>query len=328
MDKDELFYLACDLKNEIDKLNIDSKERRNSCVDKLYQFVNNLQLTNITTEFFEDEGIILLSPINPSPQKTNLLLCAPADSGMLCASLLAAYLYFYTNKSTCSYNLYFTNCCNISADSPIRLDKILNKTSDIIMQAAWTQMNPCVAQMGQLYVKIGIDKDAIYSAEDENPNVIYMAMPVIAAIRSLRFPNDSPWLGAAKAHVLSIEGNADYRHDEDYCIFDVWIDTTDSCNNEMALAHLKKSLPPYCVFEKSEIISGAYSFPVDHPLVQRLIAMGREPFGEKNSCKGGPCPYPVLALGPGTIADGLEDNTPETLDKMREAIEIYISILR
>lgn len=317
MDKDELFYLALDLQeglNSVPKSDCRDKSR----VDLLAETVDTLQLAYTATN--RRGNALMLSPSAGCKERKSLMLVANLDEPAPATAILAAFLYFATNGLRSSFNLL------LAAGSAGNLKNILEEVGniDLAMVAAPTGMNPVVAQSGRLLLDALVDTDLTYSQGEEGRNAIYKAMPVIAALRSLRLPEASPWLGPVKISVNAIEAHGANHAAPTRCRFSVQADTTECCDNADTLDLLRASVPSYCSFTViDDQIKPAY-ISADNPLVSRLITLGRQPQACHTPGLAAFLRCPVLTLGPGRHGE-----QPTCDDaQMREAIEIYTTLLR
>ena len=67
--------------------------------------------------------------------------------------------------------------------------------------------------------------------------------------------------------------------------------------------------------------------PHDHPLVKRLVAMGRTPFGSPTLSDQALMPFPSLKLGPGESSRSHSADEFIRISEIRQAIELYVRLL-
>ena len=66
---------------------------------------------------------------------------------------------------------------------------------------------------------------------------------------------------------------------------------------------------------------------ITHPLVQRMISLGRQPFGSPTLSDQALMPFPSLKLGPGKSNRSHTADEFIYLSEIEDAIEFYLKIL-
>jgi acetylornithine deacetylase len=86
-------------------------------------------------------------------------------------------------------------------------------------------------------------------------------------------------------------------------------------------AHMQSELAPRSTRLRST------SIPLDHPLVQAGLSLGRTPYGSPTTSDKALMPFPALKMGPG---DSARSHTPDEyilLEEIREGIGLYIDLI-
>jgi len=68
--------------------------------------------------------------------------------------------------------------------------------------------------------------------------------------------------------------------------------------------------------------------PIDHPLVQRCIALGMTPFGSPTLSDQALMPFPSLKLGPGQSARSHSADEYICVSEIAQAIETYVQLIK
>ena len=70
-----------------------------------------------------------------------------------------------------------------------------------------------------------------------------------------------------------------------------------------------------------------FCIPADHPIVARLVGMGKQPYGSPTLSDQSVMTFPSLKLGPGESARSHTANEFIKISEIEDAIETYIKLL-
>ena len=132
-------------------------------------------------------------------------------------------------------------------------------------------------------------------------------------------------LGAVKMSVTGVEAGTQHNVVPAECRFMVDIRVNECYQNEELLALIRESVS--CdVTPRSTHLNSSYISP-GHPAVQRLVAMGKEPFGSPTMSNQAVMPFSTLKLGAGDSARSHTADEYIYLSEIADAAELYYRLL-
>lgn len=199
-------------------------------------------------------------------------------------------------------------------------------------------MQPAIAEKGLVVLDGIAHGKSGHAARNEGVNAIYLAMEAIERLRSFRFEHESALLGPVKVTVTGVQAGTVHNVVPDTCTFMVDCRTTDAYSNEEVVAMLRKEVgkvasplgaegPVIELTPRSTRLQPS-SIPVDHPLLQRIVALGRKPFGSPTLSDQALMRFPSLKMGPGDSARSHTADEYIRPSEIKEAIEMYYRVLR
>lgn len=356
MEKDELYYLCIEILKKLINVPRFSREEKEAA-DTLESFVkeycngfsrierigNNLILR--TLDYSPSKATILLNshidtvrpssgwetnPFDPiyDPETDRLYGLGSNDAGASLVSLLGTYLYYQEHKH-CKYNLVFVASCEEEVSGKHGIESVLPSLNDVYFAIVGepTDMNPAVAEKGLIVIDGEVKGKSGHAARDEGINAIYLTMPIISSLRSLKFPKESEWLGPVRINTTMIQAGTQHNVVPDRCSFVVDVRTTDTYTNSETFEIINRSTPDYCTLTPRSLRLNPSHISLDNPVIQRLIMLGKEPFGSPTLSDQALMPWPSVKLGPGHSSRSHSANEYIELKEIREALEIYINIL-
>lgn len=189
-----------------------------------------------------------------------------------------------------------------------------------------TEMKMAVAEKGLLVVDAVSRGIAGHAAHDRGENAIYKAMEDIDWIRQYAFSRSSPFLGNVRWSVTSIHTeNKAHNVIPDTCHFTLDIRVNELYAFEEILEILRRNtsseFAPRSLRLRSTLI------PLNHPLVQAGMKLGRECYGSPTTSDKALVGVPALKMGPG---DSNRSHTADEyihLQEIKDGIETYIHLL-
>ena len=157
-------------------------------------------------------------------------------------------------------------------------------------------------------------------------NSIYNTLKAVEWFRDYRFEKVSETLGEVKLTVTQI--NAGKQHNVVPATTELVIDcrVNDKYTNQ-EIVDIVTKLAPVDEIKPRTLRLGSSSIPVEHPLVQAGIAMGRKTYGSPTLSDQAVLYCPSLKLGPGY---SLRSHTADEyifVHEIEEGISIYIELL-
>jgi acetylornithine deacetylase len=276
-----------------------------------------------------------LDPFEPVEKNGKLFGLGSNDAGGCLVSLIAAFQYFY-DQPNLRYNLILAATAEEEISGPNGVEALLkaatfnellhNKSIDCAIVGEPTLMQMAVAERGLMVLDCVAHGKAGHAARGEGENAIYKAMMDIEWIYVHRFEKLSGLLGPVKMTVTSIETEnkahnvvpaecrfvIDVRVNEHYAMEEVI---------EVLKQHLQSEVHPRSTRLRSTFI------PIDHPLVQAGLALGRSTYGSPTTSDKALMPFPALKMGPGDSARSHTADEFIFVQEIEEGISLYIDLL-
>jgi len=248
------------------------------------------------------------------------------DDGASLVSLLQVFRVMREEKR--NYNLIFLASAEeeISGKGGIEHALTVMPHIDVALIGEPTGMQPAVAEKGLMVLDCTAHGRAGHAARNEGDNAIYHALEDINWIRQTEFPEHSELLGNTKMTVTMVQAGTQHNVVPGECSFVVDVRTNELHSNEEIYERIRSNI-------KSEVKARSFRLSssridLNHPLVQRAIALERQPFGSPTLSDQALLRCPSLKMGPG------ESNRSHTADEyiriseIQEGILIYLSMLR
>ena len=188
-----------------------------------------------------------------------------------------------------------------------------------------TSMQPAIAEKGLMVFDCVARGKAGHAAREEGDNAIYKALKDIEWFRSYRFERESKLLGPVKMSVTGVQAGTQHNVVPDECRFMVDVRVNECYTNEQVLAEVREAVVSE-VTPRSTHLCSSYISP-EHPAVQRLVAMGAEPFGSPTMSNQAVMPFTTLKLGPGDSARSHTADEYIFISEIAQAIEVYVKVL-
>lgn len=188
-----------------------------------------------------------------------------------------------------------------------------------------TGMQPAIAEKGLMVVDMIAHGKAGHAARNEGVNAIYEALDDIRWIRDYKFDKVSPLLGPTKMTLTVINAGRQHNVIPDSCEMVIDVRTNENYTNEEVFELLKANC-------KSELKARSFRLssshiPESHPLIQKLIAMGRTPFGSPTLSDQALMPWLSFKLGPGDSARSHTADEYIKAGEIEEAVRMYVELL-
>lgn len=265
-------------------------------------------------------------PFSPDMEDGKLYGLGSNDAGGALTALLATFLYFFEQQDL-PFNLVYAASAEeeISGHDGVELMLPDLGKIDFGIVGEPTQMHLAIAEKGLMVVDGLARGRSGHAAREEGENALYKAMDDIAWIRNYQFPKTSAVLGPVKMSVTVINAGAQHNVVPDRCEFTVDVRVNECYTLEQVLAemqsHVQSELKPRSLRMRSSII------PLEHPLIQAGLALGRVYYGSPTTSDKALMPFPTLKMGPGDSARSHTADEFIYLSEIESGIEIYIQLL-
>lgn len=247
------------------------------------------------------------------------------DAGASVVSLYAAFTLL-TGKEQ-AYNLIFLASAEEEVSGKNGLESVLPDLPPIAFALVGepTGMQPAVAEKGLMVLDCVTIGQAGHAARNEGINAITLAIKEINWFNSYQFPEKSDFLGPVKMSVTIIQAGTQHNVVPDRCAFTVDIRTNEFYSNEQLFELIKEQVN--CEIKARSFRLNSTRTELSHPLVQRAILMGKEPFGSPTLSDQALMPFPSVKIGPGHSARSHAADEYIALSEIREAIDLYVRLL-
>ncbi|MCK8523422.1 M20 family metallo-hydrolase [Aquimarina sp. D1M17] len=250
------------------------------------------------------------------------------DAGGCLVSLLATFTYFFDRKDL-KYNFVIVASAEEESSGPLGLKSVLkylkNVSFGIIGEP--TLMQLAVAEKGLLVLDVSVKGTASHAAHPNDDNAIYNALKVIEWFKEYEFEKTSETLGKVKMTVTQINAGKQHNVVPATCNLVVDIRVNDKYKNEEVLSIVQEAMPENVVVKPRSLHLGSSSIPIDHPVVQSGIALGRTTYGSPTLSDQSVLSCPSLKLGPGDSTRSHSADEFIYVGEIENGIELYIEIL-
>ena len=188
-----------------------------------------------------------------------------------------------------------------------------------------TGMQPAIAERGLMVIDGVAHGKSGHAARNEGINAIYQVLDDLVFIRDYRFLKTSTLLGPTKMQCTVINSGTQHNVVPDECKYIIDVRSNEHYTNEEIFQFLKGKLHSDISARSFHLHSS--SIPSDHPLVQRCISMGMNPFGSPTLSDQALMRFPSLKLGPGQSSRSHSADEYITIEEIDNAITTYLQLL-
>ena len=265
-------------------------------------------------------------PFHPHLEDGKLYGLGSNDAGGALVSLIALFTHYYAHPNP-SYNLILAATAEEESSGANGLNSLLPHLPpiDVAIVGEPTLMQLAIAEKGLVVFDGKVAGTASHAAHPNADNPILKLPKVIEWLDNFSFDKVSEVLGPVKLTVTQV--NAGKQHNVVPADVDVVIDVrVNDCYSNQEIVHLLQQDAPLTLTPRSTNLNSS-SIPVDHPLVQAGIALGRATYGSPTLSDQAKLSCPSLKLGPG---DSTRSHTADEyihLHEIEEGITLYIALL-
>ena len=269
-----------------------------------------------------------LNPFLPFENDGKLFGLGSNDAGGCLVSLMAVFLYFYEQENL-AYNIVFAATAEEEISGINGIEVLLYQLPQIECGIVGepTQMQMAIAERGLLVLDVTTTGKAGHAAREEGENALYKALTDIEWFRNFEFDKISPLLGKVKMTVTVIDTeNRAHNVVPSQCHFVVDTRVNELYTFADIIAVIRSNV-------KSEVVPRSLrmrstSIPIEHPLIQSGLALGRTYYGSPTTSDKALMPFQTLKMGPGDSARSHTADEYIYIDEINKGIELYIELLK
>ena len=265
-------------------------------------------------------------PFHPHVEDGKLYGLGSNDAGGALVSLIALFTHYYAHPNPC-YNLILAATAEEESSGPNGLNSLLPQLPpiDVAIVGEPTLMQLAIAEKGLVVFDGKVEGTASHAAHPNPDNPILKLPKVIEWLQNFSFEKNSEVLGPVKLTVTQV--NAGKQHNVVPADVNLVIDVrvNDCYSNQEIVDLLQKDAPLTLTPRSTNLNSSA--IPIDHPLVEAGLELGRETYGSPTLSDQAKLRCPSLKLGPG---DSTRSHTADEyihVQEIEEGIELYIALL-
>lgn len=266
------------------------------------------------------------NPYEPSLEDGTLYGLGSNDCGGGLVSLLQVFRELSASER-CPYNLVYLASAEeeVSGKDGISRALPLLPHVDVAIVGEPTGMQPAVAEKGLMVVDITAHGKSGHAARNEGVNAIYEALDDLCWIRSHRFDRVSRFLGPTKMQATVVNAGTQHNVVPDECKIVVDVRTNELYTNEEVFDIISSHCKSECRARSFRLHSSRID--LNHPLVERCVALGLQPFGSPTLSDQALMPFASLKLGPGRSARSHSADEYIKVSEIEHAIGLYLRLL-
>lgn len=262
---------------------------------------------------------------SPSSPGGRLYGLGSNDDGASLVSLL--HVYASLCREPLPYNLVFLASAEEEVSGKNGVEHVLPLLPriDVALVGEPTGMQPAIAEKGLMVLDVTAHGKAGHAARNEGDNAIYHALDDMQWLRTWQWERVSDLLGPVKMSVTIVNAGTQHNVIPDTCTFTVDVRSNELYSNEELYDEICRHLQSE-VRARSFRLSSSRIDP-DHPLVQRILSMGGQPFGSPTLSDQALMPFPSLKMGPGQSSRSHTADEYIEIKEIDEAIFFYRELL-
>ena len=266
------------------------------------------------------------NPYEPSLEDGTLYGLGSNDCGGGLVSLLQVFRELSASER-CPYNLVYLASAEeeVSGKDGISRALPLLPHVDVAIVGEPTGMQPAVAEKGLMVVDITAHGKSGHAARNEGVNAIYEALDDLCWIRFHRFDRVSRFLGSTKMQATVVNAGTQHNVVPDECKIVVDVRTNELYTNEEVFDIISSHCKSECRARSFRLHSSRID--LNHPLVERCVALGLQPFGSPTLSDQALMPFASLKLGPGQSARSHSADEYIKVREIEHAIGLYLRLL-
>lgn len=250
------------------------------------------------------------------------------DAGGSLVSLMATFTHFYEFENL-KYNLVIV----CSAEEESSGDNGLKSMVEIIPEIEVaivgepTLMDLAVAEKGLVVFDAIVKGTPGHAAHPNDNNAIYNCINVLKWFQNYKFEKSSEALGDVKMTVTQIQAGKQHNAIPAEVNLVVDVRVNDCYSNQDIVDILQNESPCDSITPRGLKLNSS-SIPMQHPLVQAGIKMGRNTYGSPTLSDQAVLNCPSLKLGPGDSTRSHSADEFIYIKEIEEGIRIYVELLK
>lgn len=266
------------------------------------------------------------NPYEPSLEDGTLYGLGSNDCGGGLVSLLQVFRELSASER-CPYNLVYLASAEEEVSGKDGISRVLPLLPhvDVAIVGEPTGMQPAVAEKGLMVVDITAHGKSGHAARNEGVNAIYEALDDLCWIRFHRFDRVSRFLGPTKMQATVVNAGTQHNVVPDECKIVVDVRTNELYTNEEVFDIISSHCKSECRARSFRLHSSRID--LNHPLVERCVALGLQPFGSPTLSDQALMPFASLKLGPGQSARSHSADEYIKVSEIEHAIGLYLRLL-
>ncbi|WP_225629925.1 MULTISPECIES: M20/M25/M40 family metallo-hydrolase [Cysteiniphilum] len=220
------------------------------------------------------------------------------DAGGALVSMIATFSYFY-ERADLPFNLLLCAAAEeeVSGKNGAELALTFFDAIDFAIVGEPTSMELAISEKGLMVCDCVAHGKTGHAARDEGDNAILKAVDDINWLNSYQFAQTSETLGDVKMSVTMIEAGVKHNVVPEKCHFVVDVRSTDAYGNEDVL-HIMRQYMSSEITPRSLRIKASKT-PLEHPLMQALLAKGINSYGSPTTSDQAIVNCPSVKFSPG-----------------------------
>ena len=267
-------------------------------------------------------------PYEPKEEDGKLFGLGSNDAGGCLVSLLATFTYYYVQENL-AYNLVIVTSAQEENSGTLGLNSVLKHLKNVRFAIVGepTLMQLAIAEKGLLVLDVVIKGTSGHAAHRYEDNAIYNTIKVLEWFKSFDFEKESVVLGKVKMTVTQINAGKQHNVVPGQCELVVDIRVNDQYQNAEVLEIVQNNIPGKATVKARSLRLNSSSIPLEHPLVQSGIKLGRTTYGSPTLSDQAALSCPSLKLGPGDSTRSHMADEYIYIQEIEEGVELYIKIL-
>ena len=265
------------------------------------------------------------NPFSPVIENGKLYGLGSNDDGASLVSLLQVFRVL--REQQLPYNLIYLVSAEeeISGKNGIEHALPLLPHIDLALVGEPTGMQPAIAEKGLMVLDVTAHGKAGHAARNEGDNAIYHAIKDIQWFQTYKWEKESELLGPVKMSVTIINAGTQHNVIPDKCMFTVDVRSNELYSNEERFNEIRQHIGSDIQARSFRLNSSRIA--LSHPLVQKIISLGGQPFGSPTLSDQALMPFPSLKMGPGQSSRSHTADEFVEIQEIRQAIEFYLKVL-
>ena len=266
------------------------------------------------------------APFKPTLEGDTLYGLGSNDCGGGLVSLLQVYRIMLHRPR--SYNILWVASAEEEVSGQNGFSRVLPRLPkvDVAIVGEPTGMQPAIAEKGLMVIDGYAHGVSGHAARNEGVNAIYEALDDLVWLRDYRFRKESPLLGPTKMTVTVLESGTQHNVIPDALHFVIDVRTNEYYQNEYLFEFLRKHMKK-CELKARSFRLHSSAIPESHPLIQRCLQIGMQPFGSPTLSDQALMPFLSFKLGPGDSARSHSADEFIRISEIEQAIKTYCKLL-